>query len=341
MNLRLIIYCLIFCVFYSLVRFLIDKYFRSKNIKTLDAILKEIKEKEFVKEQILEDIELYDKVLKRTLEMKRNYETEIQVLETKKKEIENSLETDQRIAKQSVEAIYNTAYQNMAENLDREAENYAVKFENDRVEYENQYEDMLATFTANFLKTQQELKVDLDETKKILATERSKTQAAIEANKREDEKRNENSKYRISLNTIDLQEIKHLKEVVPYLRNSRPISKIIWEAYFRAATNSMITRVVGTGPHIGIYRITNLLDGKCYIGQSVDIAERFRQHIKCGLGIDTPNNILYKAMLQDGVENFAFEVLEECERSALNTQEVYWIDYYKSQTFGYNMNKGG
>jgi len=92
----------------------------------------------------------------------------------------------------------------------------------------------------------------------------------------------------------------------------------------------MITRVVGTGPHIGIYRITNLLDGKCYIGQSVDIAERFRQHIKCGLGIDTPNNILYKAMLQDGVENFAFEVLEECERSALNTQEVYWIDYYKS-----------
>jgi hypothetical protein len=41
----------------------------------------------------------------------------------------------------------------MAENLDREAENYAVKLENDRVEYENQYEDMLATFTANFLKT--------------------------------------------------------------------------------------------------------------------------------------------------------------------------------------------
>lgn len=103
----------------------------------------------------------------------------------------------------------------------------------------------------------------------------------------------------------------------------------------------MITRVVGTGPHIGIYRITNLLDGKCYVGQSVDIAERFRQHIKCGLGIDTPNNILYKAMLQDGVENFAFEVLEECERSQLNTQEIYWIDYYKSQNFGYNMNKGG
>ena len=87
MNLRLIIYCLIFCVSYSLVRFLIDKYLKSKNIKTLDAILKEIEEKEFAKKKILEDIELYDKVLKRTLDMKRNYETEIQILETKKKEV--------------------------------------------------------------------------------------------------------------------------------------------------------------------------------------------------------------------------------------------------------------
>lgn len=301
-------------------------------------------QKEDLEEEISNKSQQVDEIEKTIFALNQkevSIDKQIGILTAQKKEIESNLKTNQKLAQQSVEAVYQAAYNQMAVNFDKDAESYSARLEENRLEYEQEYEDMLVTFVANFLKTQQELKVELDKTKELLAVERSKTQAAIDANRREDEKRNEDSKYRISLNAIDLQEIKHLKEVVPYLRNSRPISKIIWEAYFRAATNSMITRVVGAGPHTGIYRITNLLDGKCYVGQSVDIAERFRQHIKCGLGIDTPNNILYKAMLQDGVENFAFEVLEECERSQLNTQEIYWIDYYKSQNFGYNMNKGG
>ena len=46
-------------------------------------------------------------------------------------------------------------------------------------------------------------------------------------------------------------------------------------------------------------------------------------------------------MLADGVENFSFEVLQECDRASLNAQETYWIDFYKSQDYGYNMTKGG
>lgn len=66
----------------------------------------------------------------------------------------------------------------------------------------------------------------------------------------------------------------------------------------------------------------------CYIGQAVNIADRFKQHIKCGLGIDAPQTKLYKAMLEDGVENFRFEVIEKCEQSELNDKEKYWIDFY-------------
>lgn len=165
--------------------------------------------------------------------------------------------------------------------------------------------------------------------------------AAIEANKREEEKKISNNKYRIIITPEALNEVKRLRDIMPYFRNTRPISKIIWEGYFRQATNEMIARVIDTKIGLGIYRITNNLNGKTYVGQSVDIAERFRQHIKCGLGIDTPNNKLYKAMLEDGVENFSFEVLEYCTVENLNTNEVYWIKYYKAQEFGYNMNKGG
>jgi hypothetical protein len=66
-----------------------------------------------------------------------------------------------------------------------------------------------------------------------------------------------------------------------------------------------------------------------------------KQHVKCGLGIDTPNNKLYTAMMQDGVENFTFELLEKCDRVSLNDREAYWIEFYHSQDHGYNMTKGG
>ena len=73
----------------------------------------------------------------------------------------------------------------------------------------------------------------------------------------------------------------------------------------------------------------------------MDLSARWKDHIKAGLGIDTPSNILYKAMTADGVENFSFEVLEECDRSELNNRETYWIDFYNTTIFGYNMTKGG
>ena len=103
----------------------------------------------------------------------------------------------------------------------------------------------------------------------------------------------------------------------------------------------MINRVVGAGTHTGVYKLTNLKNQKVYIGQAADISERFKQHIKCGLGIDTPSNMLYTAMMKDGVENFTFEVLEECVRGELNDREKYYIDFYRAQEYGYNMNKGG
>jgi hypothetical protein len=52
------------------------------------------------------------------------------------------------------------------------------------------------------------------------------------------------------------------------------------------------------------------LSGEIYIGQSVNISDRFKQHVKCGLGIDAPaTNKLYNNMQEYGVWNFSFEIL--------------------------------
>lgn len=50
---------------------------------------------------------------------------------------------------------------------------------------------------------------------------------------------------------------------------------------------------------------------------------------------------MYKIMQSIGIENFSFEVLEYCSAQELNDRERFWIDYYQSQTFGYNQTRGG
>lgn len=94
---------------------------------------------------------------------------------------------------------------------------------------------------------------------------------------------------------------------------------------------------------IGIYKITNLINGKIYIGQSVDINKRWRQHKRNSqIKGREYDKYLYRAFRKYGLENFSFEVIEECSRELLNEKETYYIQYYKAnnETFGYNETSG-
>lgn len=84
---------------------------------------------------------------------------------------------------------------------------------------------------------------------------------------------------------------------------------------------------------IGIYKITNLINGKVYIGQSVDISRRWRQHRNNYQVDDVP---LYRAFRKYGISNFSFTVIEECSKEELSDRELYWIQYYNSYKEGYN-----
>lgn len=68
-----------------------------------------------------------------------------------------------------------------------------------------------------------------------------------------------------------------------------------------------------------------------------DIYKRWNDHCKCGLGIDTPpGNKLYKAIQEDGLENFTFELLAECPKDELDSKEKYFIELYQAKEYGYN-----
>jgi hypothetical protein len=137
---------------------------------------------------------------------------------------------------------------------------------------------------------------------------------------------------------LDIEEIKKLKSIIPYLRDSEPLNKVIWKVYYEKPYTDLIGRVVGSKVKSGIYKITNQENQMCYVGQAVNIADRWKQHIKRGLGAETPTkNKLYPAMAEFGVENFTFEIIEECDKAQLNDREDYWQEYFKAKEFGYSI----
>ena len=87
----------------------------------------------------------------------------------------------------------------------------------------------------------------------------------------------------------------------------------------------------------GIYKIENILNGKIYIGQSIEIEKRWQKHLNAN-----DNFLIHKAIKKYGKENFQFSIIEECDASLLNNKECYWIEFYNSLIpNGYNMVQGG
>ena len=91
-----------------------------------------------------------------------------------------------------------------------------------------------------------------------------------------------------------------------------------------------------------IYKITNKINGKVYIGQTKKtIEERFQEHLKKAK-IHT-NRYLYDAMNKYGYENFIISQIEKCPDNNLDEREIFWIAFYQSNNklYGYNMTAGG
>ena len=76
----------------------------------------------------------------------------------------------------------------------------------------------------------------------------------------------------------------------------------------------------------GIYIIRNIVNNKVYIGQSIDIERRWKEHKrKYQYENERKNSYLYNAIYKYGIESFSFDILEECDKDKLNEREIYYI----------------
>lgn len=241
--------------------------------------------------------------------------------------LNNSIAAMEQQAQEAADLFYQSKMEAAQENLARSLEIEAQKYQENIASFESQYQETVAGLMESYKALEGNV-----------ALMRSTNDAAVAAAKRAEEMKDQQDYYRIQLSAADLHEIELLREVEPYLRDKEPLNKVIWKYYYEKPTTDMIGRVVGSGVHTGIYKLTEIATGKCYVGQAANIADRWKQHIKRGVGAEAPTrNKLYPAMIAAGPENFTFEVIEECTRALLDEREDYWQDYFKAKEFGFSI----
>lgn len=309
------------------------------------ALSPKVKHTQEIDNQIIKQNQEAKQELNQTQEklkyLKTNYDEKYQEFYQLRTELEKEQQMAENSAKTYYDKMMDIYKQKLQYSLDKEKEDY----QNSILSYQEEYLKVLDESSESFQQKLQDLhqqtifqQEQLDKLTAQVSVESSTAQAAVEANKRIAEQALQKDFYKLVLSSADLEEIEELRKCGRHLRNPEPLNKVIWKVYYENPYTNLIGRVVGSGIHCGIYKITNLQNGMCYVGQAVDIASRWRQHIKRGLGAETPTkNKLYPAMAEIGVENFSFEIIEECPREQLNDREDYWQDFFKAKEFGYSI----
>ena len=233
------------------------------------------------------------------------------------------------------------AYKSREEMSQKAFEKYWETLMQSYKEKDEEYDRLLETLRQAYEKEQLDIIAALDKENAELDKIRSTRIAALEAQIKEKQVKEELAFYCLPLSDIDKADIDILETIKPKLNKPRVLSMLIWSSFFQKPMTTLCNNILGTTQVTGIYKITNQKNNMCYIGQAVDIADRWKQHAKCGLGIDTPAaNKLYKAMQEDGINNFSWELIEKCPREQLNEKEKYYIELYDAYNFGYNSNTG-
>lgn len=271
-------------------------------------------------------------------EQLQTYQLELTRLETQREGLLKTISDLELTAQQSGEALLHKNLELANEKFAQATKDMEIQYAKAEDEYQQEYLNTLSECSVSLLVELSSKQDDLQKLNMQIENMRARIASAVAEAKREQEKKDNINFYRLILSEQDLKEIAILREATTLLRNSEPINKVIWKVYYEKPYTDLIGRVVGSNIHCGIYKITNLENEMCYVGQAVNIADRWKQHIKRGIGAEpVTRNKLYPAMIEYGVENFTFEILEECDRDKLNDLEDYWQDFYKAKEFGYSI----
>lgn len=150
--------------------------------------------------------------------------------------------------------------------------------------------------------------------------------------------------YRIQIPENSLEDIHYLLSIIDQFNHKEIIYKLIWSEYIQQPFKLMLNRVLkNKEPRNVIYMIQNLKTKEIYIGKTkAEVSKRWTEHIKTSLNIGTISHSNIHNALFNNWDNFSFSILEEVDsKENLNSREKYYIDFYQSNIYGYNIKSGG
>lgn len=194
----------------------------------------------------------------------------------------------------------------------------------------------------NYNTHKESLDRDIQTLREELSDLKARREAYIEALKAEEKRQQDRAFYTINLTEENKEDIRVLRSIEDKIHNQEALNRLIYDVFIKKPLGDLLLRIIGENTYGGIYKITNLDTQRAYIGRSTDIKKRLTEHVKGAFNISTiADQEIHRVMGREGVDKFSFEVLEKVEKEKLNEREKYWIDFYQTQSYGYNQNKGG
>ena len=287
--------------------------------------------------------ELYNKELQ---EKTKKIEQDIAAIEKQKKQLldnytkavadfEETYKKKTEDKKEAIEQIMNDQIQAIKDENNRQR----IELDKQKKEIFDNYGEVVKEYEEKKARAKETYDKVMEEYDNTIAKKKGEIQNLIEQFKKDEEAREEADFYRIAIPESFKDDIAKLKGVAAQLSNPITLNKFIYKEYYEAPFNAMCGRVLGENAEkSGIYKITNIKNQMCYIGQTkAGFKNRWRTHVKRGLGCEEQtNNRLYTGLKEDGLENFTFQILEICEDKILTERERFYINFYDSKNWGYN-----
>ena len=198
---------------------------------------------------------------------------------------------------------------------------------------------MMGTLTTEIDFTNKEL----EEIKAELEIERSKRAAINEEIRKAEEKEKYNEIHSVQLTDNEKEDIHFLLSLEDRMHNKQVLYKLVWSTYLQQAYKNTFHNILGSrDPKNVIYCIENINTGKKYIGKtSAEVSKRWTEHIKTSLNIGTIKTTNIHKALYNHWDEFIFYIIAETEKDKLSEMEKYYIKFYESDKYGYNIKAGG
>ena len=233
------------------------------------------------------------------------------------------------------------------EEIDRAAAEYKKRklllTDTELIDYTKSKTKEINNYLDTLEEKQKKKELEIKQIQEELEVERSKRAAINEEIRKSEEKEKYNEIHSVQLTDNEKEDIHFLLSLEDRLHNKQPLYKLIWSTYLQQAYKNTFNNILGNrSPKNVIYCIENINTGKKYIGKtSAEVSKRWTEHIKTSLNIGTIKTTNIHKALYNHWDEFIFYILTETEKDKLSEMEKYYINFYESDKYGYNIKAGG